>query len=366
MTGRLHVTWNQSVIPPLSPRSESVLRTLIEAYLVEGEPVGSRLISKRFHEPVSSATIRNVLADLEEEALVAQPHTSSGRVPTERAYRYYVDRFVHPGSPNPELGTQLSAAFEGLEQDPDTWLRHASRVLSEVMGGVCLALPFHLAASRLVRLEFVPIGPRRLVAVWVGSGGEVEHQTMENAWGYDAPTLTELGNFATHHFAGCTLAELHTRLLDTLQNQADEVRQLRQRLADLALRMNPPGERPVAPVVVAGLGELGRKPEFEDSTRFRELVQTFEEHERLTRLLSAFTEMASREVTLLLGSENPYFPGMPLATAMRTIPLPGPHPGEGEHVTFALIGPLRLDYAKVLGGLTWWSREIARLAPRSV
>ena len=350
------------MIPQLPPRSESVLRTLIEAYLVEGEPVGSRLISKRFHEQVSSATIRNVLADLEEDALVAQPHASAGRIPTERAYRYYVDRCVHPGALDPEVGSKLAATFEGLDQDPDTWLRHASRVLAEVMGGVCLALPFHLAVSRLVRLEFVPLGARRLVAVWVGAGGEVEHQVMENTWGYDSTTLTELGNFATFHFAGCTLSELNARLLDTLQNQADEARQLRQRLADLALRMNASVDRPGATVVMTGLGELGRKPEFGDSTRFRELVQAFEEHERLTRLLSAFTQMAAKEVKLLLGSENPYFSEMPLATAMRTIPLPG---GE-EHVTFALIGPLRLDYAKLLGGLSWWSKEITRRRPRPV
>jgi len=126
--------------------------------------------------------------------------------------------------------------------------------------------------------------------------------------------------------------------------------------------MNPSTDRSGPAVVVAGLGELGRKPEFGDSERFRELVQTFEEHERLTRLLTAFAKMASQEVKLLLGSENPYFPEMPLATAMRTIPLPG----QDESVTFALIGPLRLDYAKVLGGLSWWSKEIARRAPRSV
>jgi heat-inducible transcriptional repressor len=343
------------VLPNLPPRSESVLRTLIEAYLVEGEPVGSRLISKRFPERVSSATIRSVLVDLEEDALVAQPHTSAGRIPTERAYRYYVDRWVQPGPPDAELGSKLSVTFESLDQDPDTWLRHASKVLSEVMGGACLALPLHLKASRLVRLEFVPLGSRRLVAVWVGSAGEVEHQVMENTWSYDASVLTELGNFATCHFKGCTLPELHRRLLETLQNRADEARQLRQRLADLAERMNTSAERPEPALVVAGLGELGRNPEFEDSNRFRELVQAFEEHERLTRLLTAFAGMASQEVTLLLGSENPYFPGIPLATAMRTIPLPG-----DESVTFALVGPLRQDYAKVLGGLSWWSREISR------
>jgi len=349
------------VLPRLSSRSESVLKTLIEAYLVEGEPVGSRLISKRFTETVSSATIRNVLADLEDDALVVQPHTSAGRVPTEKAYRYYVDRWVQPGPPAPELGAQLSATFEGLDQDPDIWLRHASKVLAEVMGGVCLALPFHLTSSRLLRLEFLPLDSRRLVAIWVGHTGEVEHQVMDNPWGYSAETLIELGNFATEQFRGQTLVDMRQRLVKTLKLQADEAHELRQRLADLADHMSEASGRINPTVVVAGLGELGRMPEFEDSHRFRDLVQAFEEHQRLARLLNAFAEASVREVKLLLGSENPYLQDMPLATAMRTVSLPGE-----ESITFALVGPLRMNYVRLLGGLSWWSNEINRRIPRSV
>jgi heat-inducible transcriptional repressor len=339
----------------LTTRSETVLKALIEAYLAEGEPVGSRLLAKRFPEPVSSATIRNVLADLEDEALVSQPHTSAGRVPTERAYRYYVDRWVRPERPGPEIGAKLAAAFEGMDQDPDTWLRHASRVLAEVMGGVCVALPVQLASSRLVRLEFVPLGPRRLVAVWVGTAGDVEHQVMENAWGFDEATLVELGNFATFHYGGCSLADMRRGLLQALQGQADEARQLRMRLAELAERMAESGSGEGSHLIVSGLRELLQKPEFEDSRRFRELVVAFEEHGHLARLLNAFAEASAREVKLLLGSENPFLPDIPLATAMRTVGLPG-----RERAAFAFFGPLRLDYPKVIGGLAWWSDELAR------
>jgi heat-inducible transcriptional repressor len=349
------------VLPQLPSRSESVLKTLIEAYLVDGEPVGSRLISKRFPESVSSATIRNVLADLEDEFMVAQPHTSAGRIPTEKAYRYYVDRWVRHGLPAPELGAQLSATFEGLDQDPDLWLRHASKVLAEVMGGICLALPLQLHRSRLMRLEFHPLGNRRLVAIWIGSAGDVKHQVMDNPWEFSPETLTELGNFATANFQGSTLVDMRKRLLETLQVQADRAHQLRVRLSDLAAHMTDASEQGTPVVVVAGLGELGRMPEFEDSHRFRDLVQAFEEHQRLARLLNAFAEASAQEVKLLLGSENPYLQDMPLSTAMRTVSLPGE-----ETVTFALVGPLRTNYVRLLGGLSWWSDEIGRRIPRSV
>lgn len=340
----------------LNQRSETVLRTLIEAYLVTGEPVGSRLLATRFPEPLSSATIRSVLADLEASGFVSQPHTSAGRLPTERAYRYYVDRWVRPSELRPELGKRLEAALAGRDQDPDQWLRHASRVLSDVMGGVCVALPVRFSRSRLARLEFIALAPSRLVVVWVGNTGEVEHQAMENAWGFDESTLRELGNFATAHFRGCTLHELRSKLLGALKNWAGEARDLRERLAAIASRMTAIQEETAEPgLVVSGLGGLVRLPDFEDLDRFRTLVAAFEEHERLARLLNAFAQAAAEEVQLLLGSENPYLESMPLATALRTIAL-----GPDTRVTFALVGPMRTDYAKLLGGLNWWSGELLR------
>lgn len=348
----------------LSPRSESVLKALIETHLVEGEPVGSRLLSKRIPGSFSSATIRNVLADLEDEELLDQPHTSAGRIPTEKAYRYYVDHFVQPIRPDPILGGRLAEAIGSVEGEEggEVWLRNATRVLSEAMKGICIALPLHLSRSQLVRLEFIPLGPRipaeRIVTIWVGTAGEVTHQTLENRWGFPASTLVELGNFATSHFKGCTLPEMRDRLISDLAGRAWDERQLHGQLSQLASHLSGPAEP--APLV-AGLGEMGRCPEFLDPVRFRALVEIFEQHERLAHLLNAFAQAATEQVQLLLGRENPYLQEMPLATALRTVAI---HPD--AQVTFALVGPLRLDYRKVAGSLAFWSEEIQRRGPRPV
>jgi len=350
-----HIRLENLVSLPLSPRSESVLKTLIEAYLVEGEPVGSRLLAKLMPESLSSATIRNVLSDLEDDTLVDQPHTSAGRVPTEKAYRYYVDRWVRDAG-RPAVGPRLLAAFEGLD-DPEgeeQWVRHASQVLSEAMEGICVALPTRLATSRMLRLEFVPMGERKLVTVWVGTDGAVEHQVMDNVWGFPAHVLVELGNFATAHFAGCSLPEMRDRLIAGVGGSADSTVQTCRRLSDVAQRMVLPQQRGGTPVV-AGLGRLGGVPEFGDASRYRRLVETFEQHERLARLLSAFAQAAARDVQLLLGTENPYFKEMPLATALRTVTV-----RKSQHITFALVGPLRMDYVKIVGTLAWWSDAIQR------
>ncbi|MFZ1377462.1 MAG: heat-inducible transcriptional repressor HrcA [Geothrix sp.] len=339
--------------PNLNSRGESVLRTLIETYLEAGEPVGSRLLAKRYPEALSSATIRNVLSDLEDESMVAQPHTSAGRIPTERAYRYYVDRWLKSLPPGPDVEGRLSSTLDGLDLDPEAWARHASRTLSEVMGGVCVALPLPLSQSRLVRLEFVPVGPNRLVAVWVGSLGEVEHRLMENPWQHPESVLTELGNYATAHYSGLTLLEMRSKLLEALRVGAQEGESLRRRLQELAAEWPEDPGAMDPPVLVSGLGRLGGLPEFEDVSRFRDLVAAFEERGRLARLLNAFAGRASEDVQLLLGTENPYFETWPLATAVRTVAL-----GPAGFVTFALVGPLRMDYGRVLGGLRWWSRQV--------
>lgn len=342
-------------LPPLSPRGASVLKTLIETYLLEGEPVGSRLLAKRYPEALSSATIRNVLSDLEEEDLVSQPHTSAGRVPTERAWRYYIERWasLHQ-APATEWEQALAPTLEGLDLEPEAWARHASKVLAEAMQGVCLALPPQLRESRMVRLEFVPLPPRKVVAVWVGSLGEVEHRVLENVHNLPDTALVELGNFATEHYAGLTLPQLQHQLLEALKEGRAEGEALHRRLAAFTLPLERQ-EGAESSLVVAGLNRLGGFPEFEDLARFRALVAAFEEHERLASLLADFAAQASSGVQLLLGSENPILPSLPLSAAVRTVNL-----GPSGYVTFALVGPLRMDYARLLGGLKWWGEAVER------
>jgi heat-inducible transcriptional repressor len=345
---------------PLAPRSESLLKTLIDTYLLAGEPVGSRLLSERYgEEALSSATIRHVLSDLEEEEYLVQPHTSSGRIPSEKAYRYYVNRWVRPEAPDLEAGARLKTTLEEASMDPEIWVRHATRVLSEVMQGVCVALPRRLAKCRLAKLEFLCVEGHRLVALWIGQSGEVEHQVMDNPWDFTPEMLVEIGNFATAHFRGRTLPEMRQRLMASLQDRAQEAREIREKLASLTTRMDVAEIE--SQVVVAGLGTLGQFPEFEDFEAFRALIGAFEAQERLARLLNAFAEASASQVQLLLGSENPFLGSMPLATAVRTVPL-----GVGEVATFAVVGPLRMNYGRVLGGLQWWSEELARRNPWGV
>jgi heat-inducible transcriptional repressor len=183
----------------------------------------------------------------------------------------------------------------------------------------------------------------------------VEHRLMENPWCHSDTVLTELGNYATAQFVGLTLPEMRSKLLEALFAGAREGESIRLRLQELAAQWPEDSDVADPHVMVSGLGRLGGLPEFEDVARFRDLVAAFEERGRLARLLNAFADRASEDVQLLLGTENPYFEAWPLATAVRTIAL-----GSAGFVTFALVGPLRMDYGRVTGGLQWWSRQVQR------
>ncbi|MFM8233846.1 MAG: heat-inducible transcriptional repressor HrcA [Holophagaceae bacterium] len=344
--------------PPLSlsARRESILRTLIETYYREKEPVGSKLLAERHGESLSSATIRSVLSDLEHDALLTQPHTSAGRIPTERAYRYYVDRWLDEfmsKRPNPSTKQDLQALLQMPETDLEPWAQRASRILSEVLGGVCVALPSRMVLSTLVKLEFVPLGSEKIVAIWVDNQGEVEHRVIENQWHYAPHQLVEMGNFATTHFRGLTLSQMQKKMMEGMGEGVHEVKALLAQLQMIARDWEDHTSNNPSTVVVQGLSQLTRLPEFEDLDRLKHLVENFEEQSRLAHLLNAFAEKASKDTQVILGSENPYFSNLGLATSVRRVQL-----DPLGHVTLALIAPLRMDYPHVLGGLSWWANEL--------
>ncbi len=341
----------------LSARRESILRTLIETYYREKEPVGSKLIAERHIEPLSSATIRTVLSDLEHDSLLTQPHTSAGRIPTEKAYRYYVDRWLDEFvTKRPSISTKqdLEALLQIPEIDLEPWAQRASRILSEVLGGVCIALPSRMVLSTLMKLEFVPLDRDKIVAIWIDNQGEVEHRIIENNSHYQPHQLVEMGNFATTHFRGLTLSQIQKKMIDDIGEDVHEVKKLLTQLQVVAKDWQEKSSSSQSSVVIQGLSQLTHLPEFSDLDRLKNLVEYFEEQSRLVHLLSAFSEKASKSTQVILGSENPYLSNLGLATTVRHVQL-----DSSGFVTLALIAPMRMDYPHVLGGLSWWANEIS-------
>src|SRR5574341_2295239 len=202
----------------LNERARVLLKTLVERYIAEGEPVGSRALSKYSGLDLSPATIRNVMADLEELGLVTSPHTSAGRVPTPRGIRYFVDSLVIV---RPLDSLQMHQLEGQLHPDnPSRVITSASHLLSELthFAGVVLAPRRQGAVFRHV--EFLSLSERRILLIIVTPEGDVQNRILATARGYSPAELVEAANFINQHYAGCSFEEMRDRL-------SDELRQLR-------------------------------------------------------------------------------------------------------------------------------------------
>ncbi len=320
----------------MDDRSRQLLKTLIERYIAEGQPVGSRSLSKFSGLDLSAATIRNVMADLEELGLVASPHTSAGRVPTPMGYRLFVDSLltVQPIDP-----TQEQSISGQLQADaPSQVVSHAASLLSSLSsfaGVVCT--PRRGGAFR--HIEFLRLGDRRLLLILVTPDGDVVNKVFHVDQDYLPEALVHAGNYLTAHYAGLSLLEVRSRL-------HREIADLRQDVSRLMLKAVEEGgaalSDPDGAIVISGERRLLDVTELsEDMGRLRQLFDLFEKKTSLAKLLE-FSERA-QGVKIYIGGESNLVPVHELSV------ITAPYQVNGRIVgTLGVIGPTRMAYDRVI------------------
>lgn len=320
----------------LDNRSLILLKTLVERYISEGQPVGSRTLSRYCGLDLSPATIRNVMADLEELGFVTSPHTSAGRIPTPRGYRLFVDSLltVQPLPPDTvhALESQLDTA------DPQRLIASASRLLSDLtqFAGVVMA-PRRSSAVR--HIEFLKLSERRILMILVATDGSVQNRILFPERAYDAAELTEVANFFNAHYAGRTLDEVN-RLIQ------DELTALREDMTALMTAALEAGREALAAAenecVLSGEGKLLNVRDLStDLDRLRRLFSIFEQKTELMQLLAL--GQRSQGVQIFIGGESGVMPvdDCSLVTA--------PYEVNGQIVgTVGVIGPTRMAYDRVI------------------
>ena len=321
----------------LDERAAELLKLLIERYVADGQPVGSRTLARAAGLELSSATIRNVMADLEELGLVASPHTSAGRVPTGKGYRYFVDSLL---APEPLPDEQLAhIAEELLSRSASDLLQATSTVLSRLssMAGVVTVPKRNLAVLR--RIEFLPLSDRRVLVILVVNQREVQNRVLDMDRDYSADELARYANALNEAFAGRDLPSLRRALVDELQEVQSRVNQVLHeaaRLADRAL-----SEQPSDDYVLAGGTNLLGFHELADLNRLRAL---FDALDRKRDLLNLFDQcLAASRVQIFIGGESGYevLDGCSLVTA--------PYYVEGQVAgVLAVIGPTRMAYPRII------------------
>jgi heat-inducible transcriptional repressor len=321
----------------LDERARTLLKTLVERYIADGQPVGSRTLSKACGLELSPATIRNVMADLEELGLIASPHTSAGRIPTARGYRLFVDtmltaRVLDPGLP------EMAVAREQLHPDqPQRVIAQAAHLLSNLSSFVGVVTAPRKAGV-FHHIEFLRLGEKRVLVILVSPDGDVQNRVIFTARDYGQSELVEATNYLNHHYAGLSIEEVRQRLQGEVKELQGEIAALMQ----AAVQAGSQAMEESDPVVVSGERNLLAVQDFgHDMGSLRKLFDLFERKTELMRLLDVSSR--AEGVRIYIGGESRVVPFEELSVVSA------PYEVDGKMVgTLGVIGPTRMAYDRMI------------------
>ena len=321
----------------LNDRAQILLKTLVERYISDGQPVGSRALQQYSGLDVSSATIRNVMADLEDIGLVSSPHTSAGRVPTGLAYRLFIDTMLVT---RPLDSARVQQMEHQLQPDnPSRLIAQASNMLSELTHFAGVVATARRNAITVRQIEFLRLGEKRVLLIIVMPDGEVENRVLLVERDYSQSQLTEAGNFLNQHYIGCSFSQIRDRLRGELQ-------QLHQDMSALMAAALAAGDAAEAKksgdYVISGEHNLLHVEELStDMNRLRRLFNLFEKKTELLHLLDA--SRRGQGIHMFIGAESG------LASLDVCSVITAPYSANGQVIgTLAIVGPKRMDYERVI------------------
>ncbi|MDF2764754.1 MAG: hrcA [Rhodospirillales bacterium] len=344
---------NQAAVGELSERSREILRTIVEAYVETGEPVGSRTISRKLGLTLSPATIRNVMADLEDSGLLYAPHTSAGRLPTDLGLRLFVHGLLEIGS----LTQEERASIDGQCRAAGKSLAQVLEQATEMLSGLshCAGLVVAPKVERpLKHIEFVQIGPGRALVVLVAEGGLVENRIIELPLGISVSALVEAGNYLTHRLVGRTLLDARQHILAELDASRAELDQLTGRLVEQGLAIW--GGVQGGAVIVKGQSRLLEDvTALSDLERVRALLAALDARESMVKLLDA--TQGADGVQIYIGAENELFSLAGCSVVFA------PYRDGREQVVGAIgvVGPTRMNYARIIPMVDYTAKVIGRI-----
>jgi heat-inducible transcriptional repressor len=320
----------------LDDRAKRLLKALVERYIDDGQPVGSRTLAKAAGLELSPATIRNVMSDLEELGLIASPHTSAGRIPTARGYRLFVDTMLtvrRDGfSPLHDVNTR---GMEGGQ--PQRVLSHAAQMLSNLSQFVGVVVAPR-RASVFRHIEFLSLSERRVLVILVSPDGDVQNRIIHTQAVFTQSQLLEAANFLNAHYAGLTMEEVRTRLKTEVEALRGEIALLMQ----AAVNLEPDPDDADEGVVVSGERNLLSVSEFSsDMGNLRRMFDLFEQKTQLIRLLDVSDQ--AEGVRIYIGGESQVVPFEDLSVVTA------PYEVDGQVVgTLGVIGPQRMAYDRMI------------------
>ena len=346
--------------PAPDSRRQAVLSAIIEEHLISGETVGSHVVSDKFASAAgwSSATIRNVMAELEELGLLQQPHTSAGRIPTDKGYRYYVDNMLD----STRLSKTDLRAIESIgfgrhtTVRPDRLLEKASHVLSELSENVGIVVWPSLAENRLRHIRFVRLPDRRVLVVLVSNSNIVHDKVITLDEEFTQDELDRTARYLNVEFSGKSLLAIRADIIELLREEKalyDTVLRNAMLLCERSLQ----DEEATAEVYLDGASNILTKPEFSGAERIRELFRMFEEKSRLVKILNECISIQPSigNVRVVIGRENVASSMKGCAVIMTSYEVGGDVLG-----AIGVVGPMRIEYGRMMAVVNYLARFIER------
>jgi len=334
----------------ISDRSRQILEAIIEEHIITAQPVGSRTLT-RSTISLSPASVRNVMAELEELGYLRSPHTSAGRVPTEKAYRYYVDALLRVNSLDRVSQDRIEQQYQRRGLQMAELLREASRTLSSLAHYTGLVMVPRLQCTVFRRIEFVKLSSRQVLAVFITQSGMIQNRLIETGEEFSPAELEQITNYLNQTMNGLSIREAKARILaDMVQEKAlyDRLLQRAFRLSEEVLAEMSDGE-----VIIEGTSHLLDQPEFCDLERMKRIFRAFEQKSLLLSLLDR--GLQAKGVQVIIGSETEYpeLAGCSLITANYS-------GRRGNLGALGVIGPSRMPYSTLIPIVAYTANLISR------
>ena len=343
----------------LNERSREIFHRIVESYLATGEPVGSRNLSRIIPMTLSPASVRNVMQDLEQLGLIYAPHTSAGRLPTELGLRFFVDALMQIGDLSDKDRTAIEGQVAGAGRTVENVLNEASGLLSGLTHAAGVVLTAK-ANVRMKHIEFVRLEPERALVILVAEDGTVENRLLNLPIGLPTSSLTEASNFLNAHIRGRTLADAKAELEKALEAGHAELDQLTQKIVAAGFASWSGGERDERKLIVRGHANLlDDLKAVEDLERVRRLFDELETKRGIADLLGRAER--AEGVRIFIGSENKLFSLSGSSTIIATY-----RDASGGLVgVIGVIGPTRLNYARIVPMVDYTARIVSRVLATS-
>lgn len=350
-------------------RGQAILTAIINEHFVTGEPVGSKAVAEKFANAsgLSSATIRSVMGELEELGLLEQPHTSAGRIPTDRGYRFFVDNLLGVLSISNEDLQRIGDEF-GLNdrgETPDRLLERTSQLLSALSNNIGIVVSPNLANDRLQHIEFVNLSDNRILVVLVSAPNIVHNRIIRLNVTLTREELERTANYLNAEFVGRSLSEIRADILKLMHEEKTLFDRLLQTAVILCSQSIEDADAEAGEVFVDGTSNILTKSDFADLERLRDLLATIGERSRLVQILNeciARDPASDAKVQVVIGSENriPSLRNCALISAPYRI-------GDGTATgTLSVLGPTRIEYARMISIVSYVANSLEKVMSRDI